>query len=283
MSAIAFGVCAALMWASSNLCSARAVRTVPQQSVVAWIMFVGLLITAPFAAAGGVPVGLTASRLVGLSVVGVVVVTGLVLVYGAFRIGKVSLVAPLAATEGAVAAVISAVAGESLPLASALLLVAVVVGVALSVLARDAQPVPHGRPLAAAAMATASAGFFGLGLFLTGRLSADLPLAWVLLVPRVVGTVVLFCPLLLSGRLRLSRQALPLVAATGASEVLGYLAFGLGARTSIATTAVLASQVATVTVIGGRVLFEERLGRLQLSGIAILMSAVAGLALRSAM
>lgn len=281
MTALLFGGLTALMWTSSNLCSARAVRFVPQYSVVAWITLVGLVITLPFCLVDGVPAGLDAGRAVGLGVAGLAVVGGLLLLYGAFRIGKISLVAPLAATEGAVAAVISALAGESLAPLAALMLVVVVVGVALSVVAPDPRPVPDERPGRAALMATGAACSFGLGLFLTGRWSGDLPLPWILMLPRLVGSVALFTPLLLTRRLRLARQAVPLVIATGFSEVLGYLAFTLGAVHSIATTSVMASQVATFTSFGGWLLFRERLGRIQVLGIAVLVSAVTGLAVVS--
>lgn len=281
MTALVLGVLTALMWTSSNLCSARAIRFIPQYSVVAWITLVGLVITVPFSVAAGVPPGLDAGRAAGLAVAGVCVVGGLTLLYGAFRIGKVAVVAPLAATEGAVAALISAATGESLAPAAAFLLLVVVVGVGLSVVAPDPQPIPDEQPLKAAAMATAAAGSFGLGLYLTGRWSGDLPLAWILMLPRISGTLVLFVPLLVTGRLRLARPAVPLVVATGFSEVLGYLAFTLGAKSSIATVSVMASQVATFTAVGAWLLFEERLGRIQVLGIAVLISAVTGLALLS--
>jgi drug/metabolite transporter (DMT)-like permease len=278
VSALVFGALTALMWTNSNLCSSRAVRSIPEYSVVAWITFVGLLITTPFALAQGVPAGLDVGRLLGLAVVGVATVVGLVLLYAAFKIGKVAVVAPIAATEGAVAALISAVTGETLAPAVALLLLGVVCGVGLSVVAPDPAPVPHEQPLRAALLATAAAGCFGVGLYLSGRFSTDLPLPWVLMVPRLVGTLLLFVPLLVTGRLRITRYAAPLVVATGFSEVLGYLALGLGAATSIATTTVMASQTATFSALGGRILFKERLGRIQIAGIAVLVLAVTGLA-----
>jgi multidrug transporter EmrE-like cation transporter len=47
--------------------------------------------------------------------------------------------------------------------------------------------------------------------------------------------------------------------------------------------AVLASQVATFTAIGARVLFKERLGPAQITGIVIVIVGVTGLALVSAL
>jgi uncharacterized membrane protein len=104
VTALLLGVVTALMWTNSNLCSALAVRSISQQSAVAWITLVGLLITAPFSLAAGVPPGLTVRRIAALAVVGLAVAFGLVLLYGAYRIGKVAVVAPISATEGAIAA-----------------------------------------------------------------------------------------------------------------------------------------------------------------------------------
>ncbi len=281
MTAIVFGLLTALMWASSNLCSSRSVRYIGQYSVVAWVMLVGLVITLPFTVAAGVPDSLDTQTLLMLTGIGVAVVTGLLLLYAAMKFGKVSLVAPIAATEGAVAAVISSVAGESLAPIAAGLLVAVAGGVTLSVIAPDPAPIPDERPVRAALLAAAAAGSFAVGLFLTGKVSTSLPLAWAVLPPRVVGTLALFLPLLALRRLRMTRRALPLVVATGTTEVLGYVAFTLGARDSIATVAVLASQVSTFTALGGRLLFKERLGAVQVAGILSVILGVTGLAIVS--
>ena len=279
MTAIAFGLLTALLWAASNLASARSVRSIGQYSVVAWVMLVGTVVTVPFTIAAGIPSGITGSQVLGLATIGAVVVAGLLLMYAGLRVGKVTVVAPIVATEGAFAAVISALTGEALaPIVLALLLL-VVSGVVLSTLAPDPVPVADERPVAAALFALAGAAMFGVGLFLSGRLSSDLPLAWVLLPPRIVGTVVLFLPLLILGKLRISRQALPLVISTGCTEVLGFAAFAIGAQSSLATVAVLASQVSTFTVIGGRLFFREKLGRLQAAGILVVIVGVTSLAI----
>ena len=274
-----YGLCTALMWANSNLSSARAIRHIPQYSVVAWVTLVGLLVTIPFAVVSGIPAGLTVTTLAGLALVGVCVVLGLVFLYGAFRVGKISLVAPIVATEGAVAATLSALLGEPVKVVTAVLLLVIAGGVVLSTFAPDPAPVEHEEPMKAALLALAAAFFLGTGVFLTGRFSSELPMSWVLMVPRIAGCIVLFVPLLISRQLRLNRQAVPFVSATGVSEVVGYFTLGLGSRISIAIAAVLASQAATFTVLGGRFLFGERLGRLQILGIVVVIAGVSGLAI----
>lgn len=279
MAALVCGILTALLWAGSNLASSRSVKYIGQYSVVAWVMAIGTGALLPFTAASGVPDSLDASAVIGLTTMGTALLAGLLLMYSAFRIGKVTIVAPIAATEGAVAAVFSAITGESVaPIALALLLV-VVCGVIMSTLAPDPAPIDHERPVLAALLSAAAAAMFGFGLFLSGRLSLDLPLSWVVLPPRLIGTLVLFVPLLITGKLRIRRKALPLVIATGFTELLGYVTFAMGSRTSLATTAVLASQVSTFTAIGGWLLFREKLGKAQTIGVIIVILGITGLAI----
>jgi uncharacterized membrane protein len=112
--AILGGVGAATAWACSILCSSRSSRLIDPMAVVAWVMLVGLVITAPLAAVTGVPAQLHGAALVWLIIAGAGNVGGLILNYHALRIGQVSLVAPIVSTEGAIAAVISVIAGASL-------------------------------------------------------------------------------------------------------------------------------------------------------------------------
>jgi drug/metabolite transporter (DMT)-like permease len=90
--------------------------------------------------------------------------------------------------------------------------------------------------------------------------------------------VALAVPLKLAGRLRISRRALPLVAIAGAVEVAGYACYAIAARHGIAIAAVLAAQFAVVSSIGAYLLFGERLTRLQLSGVLVVVLAVSALA-----
>src|SRR5437588_7752015 len=127
--AILGGLGAAAAWALSTLCSSRSSRLIDPSSVVAWMMLVGLLISVPAAALSGVPARLGPGSGAWLAVSGVGNVVGLVLTYRALRIGQVSLVAPLVSTEGAVAAVIALIAGETLAPGVAVTLAAIVAGI----------------------------------------------------------------------------------------------------------------------------------------------------------
>jgi drug/metabolite transporter (DMT)-like permease len=276
--AILGGVGAAAAWAVSILCSSRSSRLIDPMSVVAWVMLVGLVITAPLAAVTGVPARLHGSALVWLILSGAGNVGGLIMNYYALRVGQVSVVAPIVSTEGAIAAVISVIAGASLAASVAAALFVIVVGVALaSAPSPDAaveDAARHPRVVLFAIISTLS---FGMSLYATGRAGAVLPASWVVLSARLIGAVALALPLALAGRLRLTSRALPLVIASGLAEVAGFYSYTLGSRHGLAIAAVLASQFAVLALAASYVLFGERLSRVQLAGVACVLVGVAAL------
>lgn len=277
MIAILGGLGAAVAWAISTICSSRSSRLIDPASVVGWVMLVGLVITLPPVLAGGIPHRLDGSPGVWLIVAGAGNVGGLLLAYAAMRIGQVALVAPLLSTEGAIAAVIALLVGESVAPAAGLTLALIAVGILLASL-----PERGPTPAAAAArhpetvgLAVAAAVSFGASLYAAGRAGAVLPSAWVVLSARLIGSVLVTVPLALSGRLRLTRQALPLVVTSGVCEVLGFIAYTAGARHGIAVAAVLSSQFGALAALAGYVLFKEQLSRIQLTGVAVVLVGVA--------
>ena len=280
MISIVFGLLTAVFFASSSLFSSRAVKVIGSWSAVAWTMLVGLLITLPFLFASGVPAAV--SENVGwLLVAGVGNVAGLVLAGLAFRVGKVGVITPILATEGAIAAVIAAILGESIAPIVAFLLLVIVGGIVIAAVAPDPEPLDHERPVLAVLLATGGAVVFGLSLYAAGSLSGDLPIAWVLLPARLVGVLALTIPLALSRRLLLTRGTAPLVVGMGFAEVIGFTCFAIGAQYQVAVTSVLASQFAPIAAVMAYVLFKEKLGALQITGVAILVTAVTALSFAS--
>jgi drug/metabolite transporter (DMT)-like permease len=274
--AVLGGLGAAVAWATTTLCSSRSSRLIEPVSVVAWEMFVGLLITAPVVAVEGVPHALHGSSIAWLVVSGIGNVGGLVLAYGALRVAQVGLIAPLVSTEGAVAAAITLAAGESVaPLTGAMLAV-IAAGVFL---AACAESTPGGFRLTATSRAVVLAGVaalsFGVSLYATAKAGSKLPSAWVVLSARAIGVLALALPLALLGRLRLTRRVVPFVIASGVCEVLGFYSFTAGARHGIAVAAVLSSQFAALAALGGYLLFKERLARIQLAGVLTVLVGVA--------
>jgi drug/metabolite transporter (DMT)-like permease len=276
--AILGGAGAAVAWAVSVLCSSRSSRLIDPMAVVAWVMLVGLVITAPLAALAGVPARLHGSLLVWLIVAGAGNVVGLIINYYALRIGQVSLVAPIVSTEGAIAAVIAVIAGASLAVSVAVALLVIVVGVGLaSVPPRDAAIEDAARHPRVVILAIVSTLSFGASLYATGRAAAALPASWVVLSARLLGVLALVLPLALAGRLHLTRRAVPFVVASGVAEVAGFYSYTWGSRHGLAIAAVLSSQFAVVALAASYVLFSERLSRVQLAGVTCVLVGVAAL------
>ena len=274
MIAILAGLGAALCWAAATLCAAKASRLIGARSVLAWVMLIGLVMTAPVAAISGIPPGLRGVELVWIALAGAGNVAGLLLAYEAMRRGKVSIVAPISSTEGAIAALLAVATGETLGIPTAILLGLIAAGVVLASLTSsdDAAGV---HTIEATLLAGAAACCFGASLFATARVSNALPLVWAVIPPRVVGVAVVALPLLIARRVRIEAAAVPLVLTSGVCEVAGFASFSLGARHSVAVSAVLASQFAAFAALAAFVLFRERLRVAQILGITMIALCVA--------
>lgn len=280
---IVAGVLAALTFSISVLASARASRLAGAAPTVAGVMVVGAMLVLPIAltvsplpAAPAVPV----ETLVLAALAGGANVGGLLLAYAAYRIGAVGIVSTIASTEGAIAAVISVLAGQALAPGSGPALVVVVVGVVLAATGgghelEEGVAIGRAQSLRAAGLAACASTLFGLGLFVTGHVSATLPATWVILPGRLVGVAAVGLPLLLMGRLRIPRVALPFILLTGLVEVAGLAFFSAGAREDIALTSVLASMFAPLAAVMAFVLFRERLARRQIAGIVLVVVGIA--------
>ena len=139
--AILGGFAAAAFFATATLCSSRSSRMVPPSSVLAWVMITGLVVLLPVLAVSSPPdLGLSGTGW--LLVSGGGNVGGLLLAYSALRIGKVGVVAPIVSTEGAIAAVLSVLAGEPLSTAAAMLLPVIALGVMMAATGSPAEVDP---------------------------------------------------------------------------------------------------------------------------------------------
>jgi drug/metabolite transporter (DMT)-like permease len=279
VSAILGGLGAAGAWALTTMCYARASRVLPSASVIALAMLVGLAVTAPAAAVTGIPEDLDSGTVALLVLAGAANLIGLLFVVTALRAGKVGIVAPIVSTEGAIAAVLAVVAGESVAPGAGATLAVIAVGIALASITTD-EPEPatiSRRPRRAVLLAIAAALSFGVSLYATGQVSDELSVPWALLPARALGTLFLALPLLAARRLLVTRDALPFVVLAGIGEVVGFALFTLGARDGIAISAVLASQFGVVAAIAAFFLFGERLNRAQTAGVAAIALGVAAL------
>jgi drug/metabolite transporter (DMT)-like permease len=294
--AVLGGLGAAVCWTVSALCASSASQAIGADSTLGWVMLLGLVIVIPPTAVLADPSSLSPGVLGLLAAAGASNVVGLLVEYVAFRRGKVGLVTAIASTEGMVAAVISAVAGARLSLTTGLLLGLVAAGVALAAATTDndapagehrpggnagrAAPSARRYPVPWSLLAVSAALLFGVSLYTTGRAGQQVPVLWALLPARLFGSALVAAPLAARRRLRLTRRALPLVAAAGAAEVLGILSYVIGARHDLAVAAVLSSQFAALTAVAAYLIHGHRLSRSQLAGLA---AVVAGVTLLSAL
>ncbi|MDA3021131.1 MAG: EamA family transporter [Actinomycetota bacterium] len=279
MVSIVFGLATAICFAAGSLAASRAVKLIGAYSTVAWAMLIGLTATIPLVLIAGIPTGLTGTNSIWWAVSGLGNVTGLLLGASAFRFGKVGVVAPIIATEGAIAATIAAILGESIAPLAAFVLLVIVGGVVLASIGKDPAPIPNERPGRAAILATIGAVAFGIALYATGNLSDELPIAWLLLPARSVGVVALFIPLLLLKKLKITKMAAPFLVLLGFVEILGFTCYAIGAQYGVAVTAVLASQFAPIAAIMAYLLFQEKLGRVQIVGVTTIVAGVVALIL----
>ena len=273
MVAVLGGLGAAIAFAVTTLCGARAARLLGAWSVLAWVMIVGLLIAGPLVVLSGVPHGLDRRSITWLILAGCGNVGGLLVTYTAMRTGKVGVIAPIVSTEGAIAAVISVVAGEHFAAASYALLASIAIGIALAGSSRgDAGGPTTIRPVVLALVGACS---FGVSLYAVGRAGAVLPIVWGLLPARLVGVVAVAVPLAAMSKLTLSRRAWPYVVVGGLAEIVGLASYELGARHSVAVSAVLSSQFGGIAAVIAYFMFRERLRRVQVAGIVLIVVGVA--------
>ncbi len=224
--------------------------------------------------AGSRPTGVEATW---LFVAGAGNIVGLLFEYTAVRSGKVGVVAAIASTEGAVAALLSAFAGEPISAGVAVTLALIATGIVLASLERTDDDMNR-RSTKAIVLAFGAALSFGVSLYSVGHVSGDVAFAWLLIPARLVGVVVITLPLAIRGTLRIARRATPLVVGAGVAEVLGVASFAWGAQDSIGITSVLGSQFAAISAVGAYFFFGERLRRIQVVGVAAIVVGVGLLA-----
>jgi drug/metabolite transporter (DMT)-like permease len=289
MVAILGGFAAACSWAIATLASSRSSRMIGPWSVLGWVMTVGLVV-AIVPAFLVPPADLDVPTAAGLLAVGLCQNIGLLLAYYALQVGRVSIVAPITATEGALAAALAVILGEPLAVSTAIVLGLIALGVVMAAVERShddqvADPTRTARDLAnprrAIVLAIAAAAVFSVGLVLSGRLgSAGVPPLWVIVASRSVGVLLIALPLVLRRQFRLTRPAVPLVLLAGVLEAVGSGIYVVAASADIAVAAVLSSQFAAIVAVGGFLLFGERLQRVQVAGVVLI---VVGITILSAL
>ncbi len=314
VTAILGGLAAAVMWSAATLCSSRSSRMLGSLVVLAWVMAIGTVVGLPLAIVTPLPASFDPFVFVLLLVAGLCYCLGLMLAYAALTIGKVSIVAPIVATEGAVAAVIAIALGDTVGLAAGVALAVIAAGVVMSSAERSTTDVPVGdielvadalaAPLPEPAeapgpmthtppmepgdlrkstlLAIGAALIFGIGLVASGRAAAVLPPVWVAFAARADRGRHHHAPDPAVGPAprHAGRAAAAVIAGVG--EMLGSTASAWGARESIPIVAVIGSQFAAISAVAAYFLFGERLARIQVAGVVLIIVGVTVLAAQAA-
>jgi drug/metabolite transporter (DMT)-like permease len=309
---MSYGLLSALSWGISTLLAAvaarriGALRTVVLGEATGLAGYLTLFGLGPFSLRG---VGSTAWLLV---LAGVIAVVGYLAMYRGLESGHVGLVSAITACYGGVIAALSVILlRERLTAAAAIGIVATVLGVMLAVLRRTAvpaatapptaptvpppvpppaaAPAPVGPPAAAPAIGAAfglvAALCYGVGGFMIGRYTREL--GW--LVPVVVarfGSMALLLTLLATplrgpaGTRRASGVAWALAA--GLTDAAGLVFFTRGDQVGlVAVTAAVSSAYPVIPLIGGVLVFRERMACQQIGGAILILAGLVLLGLGS--
>jgi drug/metabolite transporter (DMT)-like permease len=272
--AVLGGLTAAVLWGLSTVVASRSTKVLGSQGALAWVMMIGgatTVVLAPFAGAPHAP----ARAWLWAVCAGVGSAFGLSMMYRALRIGKVGVVAPIASTEGALAALFSVALGEKLTVGVAICLGVIALGVVVVTLHGAAADI-HLRPSVYAVVAACS---FGIGLVGSARAGSALGPVWTILVARVVGVSGIVLPLVARGALPRPGRVWWMVTFSAFAELIGFIAFIEGSHDGVAIPAVLASQFAAVAAVASYFAFGERLARRQRAGAAVILAGVAVLSL----
>lgn len=281
MLVIAAALGAAMAWGVSAGFDNRSTRLIGSLQALAWVQLIGLAEVIPFAIWEGEPSRPTGGALAWIAVGGVGVILGLTLSYAALGSGAVSIVAPVTAIDGALAALAAIALGEHLAVATAIGLGIAIAGMLVVLYATAAQERAGtaGHSLSAVLLAAGSACGFAIFLLATIRAGDALGDAQLQLVYRVVPFVAIGVPLLALGKLGWPRGAWIYVTAAAGLQFAGFVLYRVAGRSGdVAVPSVLSSQFAVFAIIGGVLVLGERLSRRQIGGLAGLLIGVAVIA-----
>lgn len=276
MIALLGGGIAAAMWGLSTILAGRAARQIGPSSTLAWVGAGGLVLILPIVAWYGVRGEWNWVNVILLIYAGLSSAIGLRFTYAALARGKVGLVVAITSTEGAIAAIIAVILGETIGWLAAAGILMAAIGVSVVGLGRhdddtDAMVRDNRR---AGLSAGAAAVIFGTALYVSGDVGQRLGGPWVVLSARLTGLITMGLPLLIRRELQWARPGLWFALAAGLCESIGFLGFLWGAGDGIAVAAVMATQYATVATLLSWILLRERLSRMQLAGVAVVILGV---------
>ena len=212
--------------------------------------------------------------LIGVAAAGLTV-SGALALSKAFALGKASIVAPVVTSYGVVTTLLSWAAGEQIGLLQLLCIALCVVGVILSSIHGDSK-IPHAiQASSSVAYALLAALFYGTSFWLQGQfvlpVLGPVTMLWL---AYLIGLIVLLAIVL---RIKDGLKMPPLkncMTLTGASlmNLGGFSSFAWGAVAgSVSVVTVISTLSGGIAAILGYVFFKERLGKIQVLGVILVL------------
>ncbi|MDF9883704.1 drug/metabolite transporter (DMT)-like permease [Pseudomonas silensiensis] len=276
---VLMGLLAALLWGGTDFLvglNARAVgvkRAVYFGQALGFSIMTLLLIAFPAFILKSMSASLDV-WLIGI-VAAVLTVSGALALSKAFALGKASIVAPLVTSYGVVTTLLSWAGGEQISLFQLLCIALCVIGVVLSSIHSDSK-LPHNTQASSSiAYALLAAVFYGTSFWLQGRfvlpVLGPVTMLWL---AYLIGLIVLVVIVL---RVKDGLKIPPLkncMTLTGASlmNLGGFSSFAWGAVAgSVSVVTVISTLSGGIAAILGYVFFKERLAKVQVLGVVMVL------------
>mgnify|MGYP001233857696 CR=1 FL=1 len=287
---VVLGLVVALSWGSADTLAARVSQRIGTSATTLTAQVAGLVLSAAVALALGLPAlslhALAMSVLWGI-VVGAVAAVAYLTLYTALSHGPLAVASPLVSAQGGVTLILAMVVLRELPgLWQALFLAVTFAGVMLAAVnGREARQVSP-RAMFSPGVAAALVSMLCFGGFVFGLGEAARQTNWLLCVvwARVFSCLLLSVflrPDAAQNALAAPRRGLWLAGAAvvGSLDVGGLLVLARATTTgSLGVAGMVASAYGVIPLAAGIVLFKERPAMNQLAGVALLLSALVGVA-----
>jgi drug/metabolite transporter (DMT)-like permease len=270
LSTVAFSLAASLSWGAGDFSGGLATRRAQVLSVVIAAYAVGLVLLISLALIWSEPFPTTLDITWG-SVAGLAGAVGLVAFYQALSVGRMGIIAPIAAMLSAAVPVLFGAFFEGLP--GLLQLIGFVLAfIAVGLI--SGLGVVKGRPKGLGLALLAGLGF-GSFFILISRVSHG-AVFWPLAAARLSSFLFLLAVVLFRRQMILpDKSVLPVVFLAGALDVAGNVFFVLATHDGrLDVAAILSSLYPAVTVLLASIILKERVTRLQAIGIFVALVAI---------
>jgi drug/metabolite transporter (DMT)-like permease len=275
MAAISLSLLAALCWGSADFIGGVLSRRNPVAVVLLIVFGVGLALALAFVALTGP--ALPSGRAIAFALVGGALGSiGLGLFYLAMSLGKLGVVAPIAASGVAIPVVVGLAGGDSLAPIVAVGLGLTVTGIILTSIESSEEEIHEDRAGGLRVVGIALLAAVGLGSFLAfAEVPYEESVPWTLVLTRSLAVPVLVVAVIVGRLARPSGRDGSLAAVGGTFDVAATAFVGLALESgALSIVAVLSSLYPVVAIFLAFAILRERLRPLQAVGAALALSGV---------